>query len=151
MAQVTAPILDSTQRNPGYGAFAATARLGGLSPECRYISRSRRAAAPSRPGSPTPAVLPRDRLDARAREHGVLSDLFGTWIDQVHARKPQTTIVLDMDSYKYTIRLPAIWAIAAPQPKGRRAVTDEIFVKRLESGLRSATNGRNRQLSGESR
>jgi len=27
-----------------------------------------------------------------------LTDLSGTWIDRVHARKPQTTIVLDMDS-----------------------------------------------------
>jgi hypothetical protein len=26
------------------------------------------------------------------------TDLSGTWIDRVHARKPQTTIVLDMDS-----------------------------------------------------
>ena len=27
-----------------------------------------------------------------------LADLSGAWIDRVHARKPQTAIVLDMDS-----------------------------------------------------
>ena len=27
-----------------------------------------------------------------------LADLSGAWIDRVHARRPQTTIVLDMDS-----------------------------------------------------
>jgi hypothetical protein len=29
---------------------------------------------------------------------GALADLSGAWIDRVHARRPQTTIVLDMDS-----------------------------------------------------
>jgi hypothetical protein len=37
---------------------------------------------------------------------------------------------------------PPFWAIAAPKQRGRRAVADEILVKRLERGLRSATKGR---------
>ena len=40
---------------------------------------------------------------------------------------------------------PGIWAIAAPQQRGRRAVTDEILVERLERGLRSVTKVRNRR------
>ncbi len=45
---------------------------------------------------------------------------------------------------------PAICAIAPPQQRGRRAVTDKIIVKRLVRGLRSVTKVRNQRLSGES-
>ena len=46
---------------------------------------------------------------------------------------------------------PGIWAIAAPQQRGRRPVTDQILVERLERGLPSVAKVRNRRLSGESR
>ena len=44
---------------------------------------------------------------------------------------------------------PAILAIVAPQQRGRRAVTDEVLVKKLGKGYGRLGRGRNRRLSGE--
>lgn len=39
----------------------------------------------------------RDAVDGQATNLTALADLSSAWIDQVHARRPQTMIVLDLD------------------------------------------------------
>jgi hypothetical protein len=66
-----------------------------LAAMCAVLDRSgldRRAASTSQMGRFETAWLSGDANLA------ALADLSGAWIDQVHARRPQTTIVLDMDS-----------------------------------------------------